>query len=53
MLRSDAVKNDTLYKCYCKIEADYEKKWEKKDFSMIGLNTFILFKILVKTNKFI
>ena len=32
MLRSDAIKNDSLYKCYCKVEDDYEKKWEKKDF---------------------
>ena len=32
MQRSDAVKNDFLYKCYCKIEDDYEKKWAKKDF---------------------
>ena len=32
MLRSDAVKNDSLYEYYCKVEDDYEKKWEKKDF---------------------
>ena len=32
MLRSDAVKNDFLYECYCKVEDDYEKKWAKKDF---------------------
>ena len=32
MQRSDDVKNDFLYECYCKIEDDYEKKWEKKDF---------------------
>ena len=32
MLRSNFVKNDTLYKYYCKIEDDYEKKWEKKEF---------------------
>ena len=32
MLRSDAIKNDSLYKCYCNVEDDYEKKWEKKDF---------------------
>ena len=32
MQRSDAVKNDFLYKCYCKIEDNYEKKWAKKDF---------------------
>ena len=32
MLRSDAVKNYSLYKCYCKVEDDYEKKWKKKDF---------------------
>ena len=32
MLRSDAVKNDCLYECYCKVEDDYEKKWAKKDF---------------------
>ena len=32
MLRSDAVKNDSLYECYCKVEDDYEKKWAKKDF---------------------
>ena len=31
MLRSDAVKNDSLYECYCKVEDDY-KKMEKKDF---------------------
>ena len=32
MLRSDTVKNDSLYEYYCKVEDDYEKKWEKKDF---------------------
>ena len=32
MLRSNFVKNDTLYKYYCKIEDDYEKKWAKKEF---------------------
>ena len=32
MLRSDTVKNDSLYECYCKVEDDYEKKWTKKDF---------------------
>lgn len=32
MLRSDAVKNDSLYECYCKVEDDYEKKWSRKDF---------------------
>ena len=32
MLRSDSVKNDALYKCYCKVQDDYEKKWAKKDF---------------------
>ena len=32
MLRSDYIKNDSLYEYYCKVEDDYEKKWEKKDF---------------------
>ena len=32
MLRSDTIKNDFLYECYCKVEDDYEKKWEKEDF---------------------
>ena len=32
MLRSDAVKNDSLYECYCKVEDDCEKKWSRKDF---------------------
>ena len=32
MLRSDTVKNDSLYEIYCKVEDDYEKKWAKKDF---------------------
>ena len=32
MLRSDVLKNDSLYEYYCKVEDDYEKKWEKKDF---------------------
>ena len=32
MLRSDVLKNDFLYECYCKVEGDYEKKWAKKDF---------------------
>ena len=32
MLRSNFVKNNFLYECYCKIEDDYVKKWEKKDF---------------------
>ena len=32
MLRSDSLKNDALYECYCKVEDDYEKKWTKKDF---------------------
>ena len=32
MLRSDHVKNDSLYEYYCKVEDDHEKKWEKKDF---------------------
>ena len=32
MLRSDFEKNASLYECYCKVEDDYEKKWEKKDF---------------------
>ena len=32
MLKSDSVNNDFLYECYCKVEGDYEKKWEKKDF---------------------
>ena len=45
MLRSDSVKNDSLYECYCKVEDDYEKKWAKKDFySFISKqdNIFIL-----------
>ena len=32
MLRSDTIKNNFLYECYCKVEDDYEKKWEKEDF---------------------
>ena len=32
MLRSDAIKNDFLYECYCKVKDDCEKKWEKEDF---------------------
>ena len=32
MLRSDVLKNDSLYEYYCKVEDDYEKKWLKKDF---------------------
>ena len=32
MLRSDVLKNDSLYEYYCKVEDDYEKKWAKKDF---------------------
>ena len=32
MQRSEAEKNNFLYECYCKIEDDYVKKWEKKDF---------------------
>jgi len=32
MLRSDSIKNDSLYERYCKVEDDYEKKWVKKDF---------------------
>ena len=32
MLRSDYIKNDSLYEYYCKVEDDYEKKWLKKDF---------------------
>jgi len=32
MLRSDVVKNDSLYEHYCKVEDDCEKKWAKKDF---------------------
>ena len=32
MQKNDAAKNDFLYEYYCKIEDDYEKKWEKKDF---------------------
>ena len=32
MLRSDSIKNDSLYERYCKVEDDYEKKWTKKDF---------------------
>ena len=32
MLRSDYIKNDSLYEYYCKVEDDYEKKWAKKDF---------------------
>ena len=32
MLRSDSVRNNSLYECYCKVEDDYEKKWAKKDF---------------------
>ena len=32
MLKSDSVKNDSLYEYYCKVEDDYEKKWLKKDF---------------------
>ena len=32
MLRSDAIKNNSLYECYCKVEDDYEKKWAKKEF---------------------
>ena len=30
MLRSDAVKNDSLYECYCKVEDDYEKMGKKR-----------------------
>ena len=32
MLRSDYIKNASLYVYYCKVEDDYEKKWLKKDF---------------------
>jgi ribosomal-protein-alanine N-acetyltransferase len=32
MPRSDAVKNNSLYEYYCKIQDDFEKKWKKKDF---------------------
>ena len=32
MLKSDGVKNDSLYECYCKVEGDFERKWKKKDF---------------------
>ena len=32
MLKSDTLKGDYLYECYCKVEDDYEKKWKKKDF---------------------
>ena len=32
MLRSDSIKNDSLYEYYFKVEDDYEKKWLKKDF---------------------
>ena len=32
MLRSDAVKNYSLYEYYRKVQDDFEKKWEKKDF---------------------
>ena len=32
MLRSDAVKNYSLYEYYCKVQDDFEKKWAKKDF---------------------
>ena len=32
MLKSDTLKVDALYECYCKVEDDYEKKWAKKDF---------------------
>ena len=32
MLKSDEVKYDYLYECYCKVEDDFEKKWAKKDF---------------------
>ena len=38
MLRSDAVQIDSLYKYYRKVEDDYEKKWEKKDFYTFILN---------------
>ena len=30
MLRSDDIKVDSLYECYCKVEDDNEKKWAKK-----------------------
>ena len=30
MLRSDAVKNDSLYECYCKVEDDCEKNGQEK-----------------------
>ena len=32
MLRNNTVKNNSLYECYCKVEDDFEKKWEKKNF---------------------
>ncbi len=35
MLRSDVLKNDSLYEYYCKVEDDYEKKWAKKRFLFI------------------
>ena len=38
MLRNETVKNDYLYECYCKVEDDYEKKWEKKNFYMFISN---------------
>ena len=35
MLKSDDIKNTFLYECYCKVEDDFEKKWEAKDFLFI------------------
>ena len=32
MLRKDNLKSNILYKYYCKVEDDLEKKWKKKDF---------------------
>ena len=45
MLRSDDIKVDSLYDCYCKVEDENEKKWAKRDlYSFISNqdNIFIL-----------
>lgn len=43
MRKKDRMKNDLLYKLYCKVEDNYERKWEKEEFNSFILNQYNIF----------
>ena len=50
MLRSDDLKNDSLYEYYCEVEDDYEKNGQKKIFIHL-FQTRIIFLFYLNLNQ--